>query len=347
MESFWDEYNSSEDKLSVIRHYIELILRQILKFDDDDVIDEHQSFSEMGMDSLMMLEMKNFVQTMLGRNFTLNVSTMSELTNVNKLVSYLEGAIRDMEEGNSGEVVDHDTFSDELVKTINEDMELVSGIEVDPEVIEPCPRGQIKSVLMTGATGKFGPFLLKAILSLNHIEKVYLIIRQRVNTSLKQRLEKSLKDCLDDGDQVVDMSKLELLSGDVTEPHFGLFNPVYTELCSKVDAVVNCAVKGNLMDPYIKSGQSSGTDIRTSNMISTVNVLKFAMEKRIKHVLHCSTLLSNNKVDEENGVQWEGWYEPGDVFQLKNVGYPVSKFVAEVLCRRAHEIHNVPVQIFR
>lgn len=80
IERFWDEYNSAagdeEKQGEVIKAYVELILRQILKFDDDDCIDEDQNFSDMGMDSLMMLEMKNLMQTMLGKGVTMNVSAM-------------------------------------------------------------------------------------------------------------------------------------------------------------------------------------------------------------------------------------------------------------------------------
>lgn len=69
INNFWEDFNacdSDEGRVGVIKSYVCQILKQILKLDDDEVIDVNQKFSEMGMDSLMMLEMKNFLQTMLG-----------------------------------------------------------------------------------------------------------------------------------------------------------------------------------------------------------------------------------------------------------------------------------------
>lgn len=156
IERFWDEFNSAagdDDKQTeVVKAYIELILRQILKFDDDEPIDENQNFSDMGMDSLMMLEMKNMMQTMLGKGVTMNVSAMQELTTVSKLVAHLKEMIATMgdEEQDQGPV-DFDTFSEELIALINKDMVLpVDSFSPRADLLPPVPRSQIKSILLTG-----------------------------------------------------------------------------------------------------------------------------------------------------------------------------------------------------
>jgi thioester reductase-like protein len=340
MDRFWDEYRgatSTVEKTAVIKSYVEIILRQILKFDEDEKIDENQNFSEMGMDSLMMLEMKNFLQTMLGKNVTMNVSDMQELTTVSKLVAHLAAVIESG--GADGDVVPtYDTFSDDVINLINQDMVL------DGDVV---PEGDgkptaISTVFMTGATGKFGPYLLQSILSHPKITKVICLVRTKASApNPRERLTKALSSA----NITVDMTRVDVISGDASSPLFALHSPVYEELTKLADCVVHCAVKGNLMDPYTSTSATSGSSIRTSNVTSTLNVIRFACKSKTKPIFHCSTLLCNNKVTTEN-TMWEEWYSPEEVFQLKNVGYPVSKFVCEVLLQQA-VIRGVPVKVFR
>lgn len=104
----------------------------------------------MGMDSLMMLEMKNFVQTMLGKNVTMNVSVMAELTTVEKLVNHLMELIVKMESDEEHPLgpADYETFSDEMINLINKDMVLPEHIK--PIHGEACKRSEVKNVLFTG-----------------------------------------------------------------------------------------------------------------------------------------------------------------------------------------------------
>lgn len=162
--NFWDDFNScniEEKRVGVIKSYVGTILRQILKFDDDEAIDENQNFSEMGMDSLMMLEMKNFLQTMLGKNITMNVSEMSELTSVNKLASHVMQLIKnsDEEESKTSPLTKQATmdkgityFSPELKKIIEEDMVLPDTIEGNGKA---CSPSEIRTILLTGMPNIF------------------------------------------------------------------------------------------------------------------------------------------------------------------------------------------------
>ncbi|ODM98075.1 Polyketide synthase-nonribosomal peptide synthetase [Orchesella cincta] len=65
--NFWEDFNAAEgeQKMGVIKQYICNILRQILKFDDDDTIDENQKFSEM-------VRFKSLYQTIFKANTNLD-----------------------------------------------------------------------------------------------------------------------------------------------------------------------------------------------------------------------------------------------------------------------------------
>jgi thioester reductase-like protein len=79
----------------------------------------------------------------------------------------------------------------------------------------------------------------------------------------------------------------------------------------------------------------------------TLNVMELAVTgSQIKSFFHASTLLANQKVNLEENRMSEEWYSPEEVFQLKNTGYPVSKFICEVILKQLSD-RGVPVHIFR
>lgn len=159
INNFWEDFNGAEDakrKQDVIKSYVCQILRQILKLDEDEIIDENQKFSEMGMDSLMMLEMKNFIQTMLGKNITMNVSELAELTSVNKLSSHLMGLIKtakgegEIEGKQEAEEEDSYSFTPSQKELIDQDMLLPDHVTAKDDSRALCKRSDIKTVLLTG-----------------------------------------------------------------------------------------------------------------------------------------------------------------------------------------------------
>jgi polyketide synthase PksM len=199
-------------------------------------------------------------------------------------------------------------------------------------------------------TGKFGPFMLRSILQRKEVERVICVIRNKARTSAKDRFKAVFEplDILKD----IDMSRVELVSGDISEKHFGLNDTEWENLCNKVDGVVHCAVKANLMDAYTRFGKdgnisNKGTDIRTVNVIGSLNVMEMCVSgAQVKPLFFASTLLANQKTSVKEKTMWEDWYVGEEVFQLKNTGYPVSKFICEVLLKQFSDV-GVPVGVFR
>ncbi|CAL8113280.1 unnamed protein product [Orchesella dallaii] len=353
MGNFWEDFNAVEDelqKMAVIKQYICNILRQILKLDDDDVIDEDVKFQEFGVDSLMLLELKNFLQTMLGKNITINVSEMQEATTINRLAIHVlqlikkSGQDQNCHDVASVTLVDaadkaYNYFTPELRKILDEDMILPEHIHGNGD---PCDQTNIRTVLLTGVTGKLGTYYIDALLK-RQVEKIYCLVRAQSDEEAAARLTKVLNE---KGLSKPLQSKIECLAGDITHPLFDLNQKKYEMLSSTVDAVIHCAVKGNLMEPYIKLDElNSANSIRNINVVGTRNILEFAGKVRTKWVLHASTLLACQKVTEDD-LLVEDWCEPEDVYQMTNIGYPVSKFVCEILGHQATD-RGIPVQVHR
>lgn len=187
--------------------------------------------------------------------------------------------------------------------------------------------------------------MLASLLKQNSVEKIYCLVRasddSMATTKLRNALqEKQLCPCMN-------LGKVECIAGDITQPYLGLSLEKYEELARITDGVVHCAVKGNLMDSYVKNVKdlTSGDNLRTVNVVGTRNILEFAGSMRTKRVLHCSTLLACHKVSQEE-LFFEDWCDPADVFQMTNIGYPVSKFICEMLTQQA-TTRGIPVQVHR
>ncbi|ODM98078.1 Phenolphthiocerol synthesis polyketide synthase type I Pks15/1 [Orchesella cincta] len=279
--NFWDDFNtcdSEAQKLNVIKSYVEIILRQILKFDEDDTIDENQEWVAMGMDSLMVLEMKNFLQTMLGKNITMNVSEMAELTTINKLAIHVLHLIKKSECHGEVETSAADKtynyFDPELRNVLNKDMILPEHIR---GLGDPCDQSNIRVILLTGVTGKLGTYYIDSLLR-RKVEKIYCLIRARNDNEAAARLTKVL---IEKGISQPNPPNIECLAGKI----------------------------------------------------------------KTKRVLHASTLLACQKVTDDD-LLVEDFCEPEDVFKMTNIGYPVSKFVCEILGQQAME-RGIPIQVHR
>ncbi|OXA40027.1 Mycocerosic acid synthase [Folsomia candida] len=87
---FWaaiDDCNDETDRKSVIRTHIEKILSSVLQLEGNSGI--NRKFSELGLESLMMIEIKNHTSTLLGGNVQMSVNDFSDSEDLEGLVKYV------------------------------------------------------------------------------------------------------------------------------------------------------------------------------------------------------------------------------------------------------------------
>lgn len=63
------------------------MIRQILKLGKDDPMSDDENFQDLGMDSLMMIEMKNVVQSTIGKRATITVNSVKDCHTVTQLAT--------------------------------------------------------------------------------------------------------------------------------------------------------------------------------------------------------------------------------------------------------------------
>ncbi|CAL8125824.1 unnamed protein product [Orchesella dallaii] len=342
-EDFWEEYDGcGEDrdgKVVVIKKYITITLRHILRLDASDPVDENMELQDMGVDSLMMLEMKNSLQSMFGDRVTVTPASLKDCSTINKLGERLVQIIEE-----EGEFTSKAPPSlDEIRELIKEDTVLPEDITPDENTLPPVLPTKIKCILVTGATGNLGSYLLSEVLkTCPQLDKIYCLMRGKAGLSPKERLESTLeRKCISVGDSV---EKIICIEGNLTQPKFGMTDYDYEELCGEVEAILHCGAKISHLEFYRKI-EKSLHDIRTINVKGLLNVLEFAVKHRIKHVFNASTMMTVMKIDED-GRMLETWPDTDSFDNISNRGYPVSKHVCDVLLKQAVE-RGVPCKSFK
>jgi nonribosomal peptide synthetase DhbF len=180
-----------------------------------------------------------------------------------------------------------------------------------------------KSVLLTGATGFLGSYLLVSLIR-NTSAKVTCVIRSDDEMKARARLHEILSRA---GLWHNSMEKrLEVLVGDLSSQHLGLTSSTYQHLATSVDSIYHSAAAVNFLYPY--------EALRETNVCGTRRILEFAAEAGNIPVNHVSTLavLVNHQFIGARHVEEDASLILPDRLYM---GYPESKWTAELLLHNA------------
>lgn len=335
-EKFWEEIDSAKDKDKpvIIKQYVKVLLRQILKLEDEETIDDKANFQEMGLDSLMMIELKNNLQAILGSRMSFAASALADCTNVELLSDKIIQQMNELSEVESGYTPENKLSLEDLWKLVAEDSKLPESVQFANSSKTP-KLSTAKVFLLTGVTGNLGPHLLRELLKLNQVEKIYCLMRKTLNPN--HRLQQLLLDNKIGNDAA--LKKVKLVVGDLTTPKFGMTDEEWDSLAQEVDACLHCAVKSNHVEPYGKNA------MRTVNVFGTLHVLEFCGHLKTKHLFHSSSIVAISTTDEEGSLS-EDWPVQDELEGVTDLGYPISKMICDQLVRQAI-MRGLPSKSFR
>ncbi|WP_433665941.1 thioester reductase domain-containing protein [Nocardia sp. CA-136227] len=194
------------------------------------------------------------------------------------------------------------------------------------------PGAQMKSVLLTGATGFLGVFLLRELLAADLT--VHCLVRADSVEKGRERLLANLESY--DLTGQVALERIEIVLGDITLPRLGLSESDYQDLAGGVDAVFHTAAKVNFLTPY--------KWLRKSTVSGIHEVLRFACAASAPlHHVSTTGVFSGQTGDN---VTPRGERHPTGPAEGMPLGYTKSKWVAEQLIEHARE-RGVPVTVHR
>ena len=268
-------------------------------------IDARLPLGCLGLDSLAALELIAALEDALGRGIPESLS--SAHTTLNDLAAALAP------QGATGAAGGPDERA-----LIESDSRLADDIAV-PAFATPGTR---PTVLLTGATGFLGPYLLRELLRAD-ADVVYCLVRGAPGAA-GTRLRAALERC---GMGALAASpRVQTVAADITLPRFGLDAGGWRALAETVDTVYHAAAEVNWILPYVS--------LRDANVMGTRELLRFACEARPKAFHFISSLsvcyasgmhLAGEAVCESTDMaRWVG---------ALPLGYARSKCVAESLVR--------------
>ncbi|KZW99784.1 hypothetical protein JL49_15650 [Pseudoalteromonas luteoviolacea] len=193
--------------------------------------------------------------------------------------------------------------------------------------------GNVKSVLLTGATGFLGSHILHQLLHETNAT-IFCLVRSKSLKQAQQRIEQSAQNYQLD----IDMARIVPMLGDMEQPQLGLSNPNWQTLCEQVQHIVHTASYVNHIQPYFAFKKS---------VAGTNQLLTIATTEKLKMIHFVSSTTASTQVKNShfsvNPV--EDFIEIEDA-ELICSGYGQSKWVQEENIRQAAEV-GVPYTIYR
>ena len=208
--------------------------------------------------------------------------------------------------------------------------------EISPKgAVRATRLSEASAVLVTGATGFLGAFLLDELLRITGQDtRFYCLVRDRTSGRGRRgnRVLETLKFYGLAGQS--EENRIIPVAGDLTQPCLGLKDAEYRELADKIDLVFHCAASVNYAYPYSAA--------RSHTVGGTLEVLKFACTATTKPVQYISSngifpggddapYLEDNQIEGfldrmEGGYNQAKWVAERLVWQAVSRGLPVCVF---------------------
>ncbi|MEO1340676.1 MAG: thioester reductase domain-containing protein [Cyanobacteria bacterium J06635_13] len=213
--------------------------------------------------------------------------------------------------------------------------EAIAAAEILPnKVINDVKANYSNHILLTGATGFLGTFILTELLQ-QTTATVYCLTRAKNYELAKAKIEQNLANYL--LREKIDPKRIVPVVGDLSQPNLGLTAENHADLARKIDCIYHNGALVHHATPYHL--------LKPTNVLGTQSILKFACEQKIKPVHFISTISVFNfdsateaiVVKESDSI--EQYHAPLG-------GYAQSKWVAEKLVSIMSD-RGLPVTIHR
>ncbi|BDX29644.1 oxidoreductase [Mycobacterium antarcticum] len=302
-------------------------------------------FTDLGGDSLSALTFANLLHEIFGVDVPVGV-IVSPASDLASIAAYVEaertgGSKRPTYDAVHGrdatEVHARDLTLDEFIDA--ETLSAASSL--------PGPTAEVRTVLLTGATGFLGRYLaLEWLERMDLVDgKVICLVRAKSDEAARARLDATF----DSGDpqllahyRELAAEHLEVFAGDKGEANLGLDDAVWQRLADTVDLIVDPAALVNHVLPY--------SQLFGPNVLGTAELLRIALTTKIKPFVYVSTVAVGAGIDPSDNT------EDADVRVVSATrtvddsyanGYGNSKWGGEVLLREANEQYGLPASVFR
>ncbi|VEG45704.1 linear gramicidin synthetase subunit D [Mycolicibacterium flavescens] len=322
---------------SAVEEVLAEIYARVLGVDRVGVDD---SFFELGGDSLSAMRLIAAINTALETH--LSVRTLFDAPTIAGLGPRLDSHVTDPRF-----VAVHGSEATEVHAA-----DLTLDKFIDASTLEaartlPGPSAEVRTVLLTGATGFLGRYLVLELLERMELTNGHLICLVRADSDDEAR--RRLEGIFDSGDpellahfEELAADHLQVIAGDKGEADLGLDTESWQRLADTADLIVDSAAQVSGVLPYHQ--------LFGPNVVGTAELIRLALTTKLKSYVYVST---GNVGDQ---IEPSAFLEDADIRVVSptrindgsNVnGYGNSKWAAEVLLREANDLCRLPVAVFR
>ncbi|KST62480.1 type I polyketide synthase [Mastigocoleus testarum] len=318
------ELTAPSDRHAFLISYLQDQVKKVLKLTSSQLPPPEQGLFEMGMDSLMAIELVNLVQTQL--QVKLSMLEVLQAQNITKIANLLlkqltpDIAISEVGE-NSLNLYDEAILEESIYPG------LTVGLTNSTE------KTKTDSILLTGATGFLGAFLLQELLEQTTAE-IFCLVRANNASMARQKIKNNLK-FYELWESRYDLRIIPIV-GDLSKPHLGLTPQEFAKLAKQIDIIYHNGAVLNFVYPY--------SALKKTNVLGTQEVLKLACQWKVKPLHYVST----DAVFDSSAYYGKKVKESEPIIYTDGIdlGYTQTKWVAEKLVTIARD-RGLPVTIYR
>jgi thioester reductase-like protein len=302
--------------------------------------DENARPGEIGLDSLALAELLVILERTIVQagahdlQEALHIPLLQRLT-----VSEISALVRGFHQNPADWAINLHAELDKMKRERDESeaAAMRKDAQLDPQGPGAVPRadGSFNHVLLTGATGFLGPFLLRSLLDQTSATYTVLVRatdpaagHERLKTGLKAAglYDLRIAEALD--------ARVRVICGDLASPRLGLSDRVWLRLMGTIDTIVHNAARVDYILDY--------DTLRPSNVEGTRDLLKLASTSRRKqfHFVSSTTIFGwtgkRELLEQDSNPEMSGL----------DFGYAQSKWVSEQLVLQARE-QGIDARIYR
>lgn len=312
------------------------ILQLLLKVDGSlaDLRDE-EDFLTRGVDSLQILA----IASQLSQLVRLHNSTNDKVINsrdiynnssIGALVHVVQSAMG-VNSGVNGEPTSRKTTKKEAIDGLV--AKYTSGLPISRKIsVNRSAELQSHAVILTGATGYVGSYILAKLRSDPTVSRIFCLVR---SDAAGKVLSRKVEETMD----LAGSARVDILLSDLSDVHFGLSDAVFEDLRHAATSIVHLAWDVNFNKP-LSTFESNIRDVR--------NLIDFCAtgdrSPRFTFVSSIGTVL-NWGIAGRTGLIPEEIFD--DVLFVPDQGYAESKHVAERIIEAAAQQSHVDCTVVR
>ncbi|MTE21456.1 SDR family NAD(P)-dependent oxidoreductase [Streptomyces sp. TRM43335] len=309
-----------EEQLRLVTEAVKAEVAAVLGHPGTEGVAAERPFQQLGFDSLTAVELRNRIGALAG--VRLPATLVFDHPTPAALAAYLRAAL-----------TAHGTAARQERHTPDFAAEAVLAEDVRPAAETVRCVTDPEQVLLTGATGFLGAFLLRELMRTTRAT-VHCLVRAVDEDTARERLRQNLER-YGVWDEVAP-ERLAVVVGDLAQPRLGLSEDIFDELAATVDVVYHNGAQVHWLHPY--------ETLRAANVRGTEEVLRLAAHRRSVPVHHVSTVgVFADAAPDGRPLRVT---DPTGPAERLPSGYLQSKWVAEQLIAQA-VARGLPVSVYR